>query len=53
MLATAAAGTAQFIYHTGTGTLLFDADGLGGAAAARIAVLSAQPALGAADIILV
>jgi Ca2+-binding RTX toxin-like protein len=52
-LATAPAGTAQFIYHTGTGILLFDADGLGGAAAARIAVLSAQPALGAGDILLV
>ncbi len=52
-LATASAGTAQFIYHTGAGILLYDADGLGGAAALRIAVLSAQPALGAGDILIV
>lgn len=51
--ATAAAGVPQFIYNIAAGALFFDADGLGGAAALRLAVLTGAPALSAADIVLV
>jgi Ca2+-binding RTX toxin-like protein len=49
-VATTPFGTLQFIYNTTFGILSFDADGLGGAAAARLAVLTGAPALTAADI---
>jgi Ca2+-binding RTX toxin-like protein len=51
-LATAASGMAQFVYHTGAGVLLFDADGAGGAAAQRVAALVGAPAVAASDFLL-
>jgi Ca2+-binding RTX toxin-like protein len=50
-LATAAAGTPQFVYHSVTGVLAFDADGLGGAAAQRFATLVGAPTVAAADLL--
>ncbi|HEV7266288.1 MAG TPA: hypothetical protein VGN83_15400 [Falsiroseomonas sp.] len=51
-LATAAAGTAQFVYHTVAGVLAFDADGAGGAAAQRFATLVGAPGLGLGDLLI-
>jgi Ca2+-binding RTX toxin-like protein len=51
-LATTPFGTAQFVYNTGDGSLLFDADGLGGANAIRIALLTGTPTLAATDIVI-
>lgn len=51
-LATAPFGTAQFVYNTTTGDLLFDRDGLGGVNAIRIAVLTGSPTLTAGDIVI-
>lgn len=43
------AGVGTFIYKAGNGTLLWDADGLGGAAARAIAILTNVSALSAAN----
>ncbi len=52
-LASAAAGTPQFIYRTDTVTLLFDADGQGGAAAQPLLTFATAPAgFGASEIVL-
>jgi Ca2+-binding RTX toxin-like protein len=51
-LATAPEGVAQVIYNTEAGLLFFDADGMGGAAAVRLAVLTGVPALTAADVLI-
>jgi len=51
--ATTASGVPQFIFHTGTFVLSFDADGRGGAAAQRIAVLTGTPVLTPDDLIIV
>jgi len=51
--ATSGAGVPQFVYNIGTGLLLFDADGAGGAAAFRMATLRGAPGLSAADIVLI
>ena len=47
--AAAADATDRIIYNAATGSLFFDADGLGGAAQTRFAILSAGLALGLAD----
>jgi Ca2+-binding RTX toxin-like protein len=47
------AAIGQLVYHTGTGTLRWDADGTGAGAAVTIAVLSGLPVLAASDILLV
>jgi Ca2+-binding RTX toxin-like protein len=52
-VATSPFGTQQFIYNTALGILSFDGDGLGGAAAIRLAVLTGAPALIVADIVIV
>jgi Ca2+-binding RTX toxin-like protein len=43
----------RIIYNSATGALLFDLDGLGGAAAVQFATISAKPALTAADFVVV
>jgi Ca2+-binding RTX toxin-like protein len=48
--ATAPLGTVQFIYNTVSGALFYDEDGLGGAAAVRLATLSGVPLISATDI---
>ncbi len=48
-LASSAAGTSQFIYNTAAGLLLFDPDGAGGTAAARLAVFTGAPTMSVAD----
>ncbi len=54
--ATSAAGVGQFVYHSGLGTLYYDADadadGGGGAAAVRFATLSGAPALAVTDFVI-
>jgi len=52
-VASAAAGTPQFIYETDTGRLWFDVDGAGGAAAQALIQFAARPLLTAADITLI
>ncbi|MDP3414411.1 hypothetical protein [Falsiroseomonas sp.] len=52
-LATAAAGVGQFIYQTNQAALLWDADGVGGAGAVSLAVLTGTPALSSSDFILI
>ncbi len=52
-VATAAAGTGQFLYDTNTGGLYWDADGAGGQAALHIADLTGVPDLSASDFNLV
>jgi Ca2+-binding RTX toxin-like protein len=42
----------HLIYNAANGALFYDADGVGGAAQVQIAVLTAKPALEAADIVL-
>jgi Ca2+-binding RTX toxin-like protein len=45
--------TAQFLYASTSGVLAFDADGAGGAAPLSLLTLVGQPALSAADIVVV
>jgi Ca2+-binding RTX toxin-like protein len=51
--ATAPAGVGQFVFNTASSTLLWDADGAGGAAGTKIAVLTGVLALTTADFQLV
>jgi Ca2+-binding RTX toxin-like protein len=50
LAADSAPGTPQFVYHTGSGGLAFDADGAGGAGALRLATLLGAPGLGLGDL---
>ncbi len=52
-LATAPAGTGQFVHENDIGTLWWDVDGMGGAAAVRIADLGAGSVLSAAMIVVI
>ncbi|TPG35571.1 hypothetical protein EAH89_30520 [Roseomonas nepalensis] len=52
-LATAPAGTGQFVYETDTAKLWWDADGAGGAAAVTVATFAAGTTLHASDIHLI
>ena len=43
----------RIIYNSATGALLFDADGLGGAAAIQFAILTSAPAINASDFLVI
>jgi serralysin len=47
------AATPQFVYNSVAGILFFDADGLGGGAAVRLATFTGAPGLTASDLLLI